>query len=281
MAQSGTVSVAGAELWCEVVGEGEPVVLLHAGIGDSRLWDGQVAALAGSGRGFQVIRYDARGFGRSGAARGAFSPRADLAALLAALGVGPAHLVGLSMGGAVALDAALEFPGLARSLVLAATRPSGLAPSAALVRGWEAVDAALEVGEVERANEMELAMWVDGPRRSPAAVEPTVRGLVRRLNGELLARPDEGAPIPLDPPAVGRLGEVRVPTLVLAGAEDQPDVLAAADRLAKGIAGARGVTIAGTAHLSNLERPEEFDRLVAAFLTEPTPTRDHSPAPDA
>lgn len=264
-ARSGFVEVAGARLWCEEVGEGEPVVLLHAGIGDSRMWDGQVAALAGR---FRVIRYDARGFGRSEAARGSFSPRADLAAVLAALGVGRAHLVGLSMGGAVALDAALEVPDLVASLVLAATRPSGLEPSAALRDGWAVVDAAVAVGELDRANELELAMWVDGPNRSPGEVDPAVRELVRAMNGPLLAGPDEGEERSLEPPAAGRLGDVRVPTLVLVGDQDQPDVLAGADLLARDIPGARRETIAGTAHVPNLERPEEFNRLVRAFLAE-------------
>jgi len=260
---TGSVPVDGARLWYEEAGEGPPLVLLNAGIADSRMWDRQLPALAER---FRTIRYDARGAGRSDPARGSYSPRADLVALLDALGIGRAHLVGLSLGGAVALDAALEFPDRVASLVLAGARPSGLPSSDRLLAAWAAVGAAAAAGDLDRANELELALWVDGPRRSPQQVDPAVRELVRAMNGALLAGPDEGEPRPLDPPAVGRLAEVGAPTLVLAGDADQPDVLAAADLLAREIPGARKVLIADAAHLPNLERPAQSNRLVLDFL---------------
>ena len=153
--ESGFAAVNGTRLYREVTGAGHPLVLLHAGIADARMWDDQVAAFAER---YTVIRYDARGFGRSDPAVGRFSPRADLAGLLVELGVERAHLVGLSMGGAVALDTALEHPELASALVLAATRPSGLAPSKGLRDGWTAVDEAFAAGDVAWAVELELRM---------------------------------------------------------------------------------------------------------------------------
>ena len=263
--ETGFVEVDGARLWYEAMGSGEPLVLLHAGVADSRMWDDQVAVFAA---GFRLIRYDARRFGRSGAARGSYSPWADLAALLAGLGIERAHLLGLSMGGAVALDAALEFPDLVASLVLVATRPSELAPSTALRDAWATVDSAVEAGDLARANELELRMWVDGPHRQPGAVDPAARALVGQMNAALLAGPDEGETQPLDPPAVGRLGEIAVPTLVIVGDQDQPDVIAGGEVLVREIPGARGVVMVGTAHLPNLERPDEFNALVLNFLDE-------------
>lgn len=265
VSRSGFVPVEGARLWYEEVGAGPPLVLLHAGLGDSRMWDPQVAAFAPAHR---VIRYDARGFGRSDPARGAYSAPADLVGLLDGLELGRAHLLGLSMGGAVALDAALAFPERVASLVLASARPSGLAPSAVLRDGWDAVDEAVEAGDLAGANELELRMWVDGPRRQPGAVDPAVRALVGEMNASLLAGPDEGEPRPLDPPAVGRLAEIAAPTLVIVGDLDQPDVVAAGNLLAAGIPGARLRVVAGTAHLPNLERPDEFNRLIAGLLGE-------------
>jgi pimeloyl-ACP methyl ester carboxylesterase len=263
--RSGFAVVDGVRLAYEVAGAGSPVVLLHAGVADARMWDDQFAALAAR---HTVVRYDARGCGRSDPARGSFSPRADLAAVMATLGIGRAHLVGLSMGGTVALDAALERPELVAGLVLAATRPSGLAPSQALRDAWDAVDAAFEAEGFEAANELELRMWVDGPRRSPDQVDPAVRERVRVMNGALLAQPDEGEPERLEPPANERLGEVRAPTLVIVGDGDQPDVVAAAEVLERGMRGARRHVLAGPAHMVNMERPAEFNRLVLHFLAE-------------
>lgn len=259
----GIADVNGTRLAYEVRGAGHPLVLLHAGIADARMWDDQIDAFAER---YLVVRYDARGFGRSDPAVGAHAPHADLAALLAALGVERAHLLGLSMGGAVALDAALAYPRLASALVLAAARPGGLPPSQSLRDAWTAVDVRVEAGDVPGAVELELRMWVDGPSRAPGDVAPAVRERVREMNAALFAGPDEGDPAPLDPPAVGRLAEVSVPTLVLVGDRDQPDVLAAADVLAAGIPGARSVTISDTAHVPNMERPAEFNRLVLDFL---------------
>lgn len=255
--------VNGTRLAYEIRGAGHPLVLLHAGIADAGMWDDQIDAFAER---FLVVRYDARGFGRSGPADGAYAPHADLAALLAALGIGRAHLLGLSMGGGVALDAALAYPRLATALVLAATRPGGLAPSKALRDAWTAVDARVAAGDVAGAVELELRMWVDGPRRAPSQIDPTVRERVRRMNAPLFAVPEEGTPLPLDPLAVERLGEIAVPTLVLVGELDQPDVLAGAEALSSGIPAAQRAVIQETAHVPNMERPTEFNRRVLDFL---------------
>ena len=261
--RTGFAVIDGVRLAYEVGGAGSPVVLLHAGVADARMWDDQFAALAEQ---HTVVRYDARGCGRSDPAVGSFSPRADLAAVMATLGIARAHLVGLSMGGGVALDTALERPELVAGLVLAAARPSGLEPSQGLRDAWAAVDAAYEADGLDAANELELRMWVDGPRRSPDQVDPAVRERVRVMNGALLSQPDEGEPERLEPPAVDRLGEVRVPTLVLVGDGDLPDIVSAAEVLATGIPGARRHVMPGLAHMLNMERPAEFNRLVLEFL---------------
>lgn len=268
--ETGVAAVDGTRLAYEVRGAGHPLVLLHAGIADARMWDDHIDAFAER---FLVVRYDARGFGRSGPAVGNFSSHDDLAALLAALGIARAHLLGLSMGGAVALDTALEHPNLVSALVLAATRPSGLAPSKRLRDDWTAVDARVAAGDIDGAVELELRMWVDGPGRAPDDVDPAVRERVRDMNAALFVQPDAADPIPLDPPAVGRLHEIAVPTLVLVGDRDQPDVLAGAAALAAGIPGAARATIRGTAHVPNLERPAAFNRLVLDFLAALDPAR--------
>src|SRR5687768_17684276 len=103
-ATSGFLAHNGARIYYEAEGEGEPVVLIHAGVANLRMWDDQVAALRDR---YRMIRYDTRGFGRTETDAVAFSNRADIAALLDHLGEESAHLVGFSRAGSIALDFAL------------------------------------------------------------------------------------------------------------------------------------------------------------------------------
>jgi len=261
---SGFAPVAGGQLYYEVAGQGDALVLIHAGIADSAMWDAHLPTLARSHR---VIRFDLRGFGQSPACAGPYSPRADLRALLDHLGVRRATLVGVSLGGALALDFALEYPALVDRLVLVGARPSGTAPSPELLRRWDEINDAEEAGDIARAVELELRLWVDGPRRSPQAVDPEVRERVRVMNTRnfALAVPD-AAPQPLQPPALGRLSEVNALTLIVAGADDVADVVAAADLLEQGIPGARKVILLNAAHMLPMEHPALFNTVLLDFL---------------
>ncbi len=263
--ETGFAEANGARLYYEVAGEGPPLVLVHAGIADSRMWDEQFDAFAGRHR---VIRYDLRGFGRSTMVPGPFAHRRDLHALLGFLGVERAALLGCSKGGATAIDFALEHPELVAALVPVACTPSGYQFGGEPPRQWGEMVAAFEARDFARASELEVQIWVDGPRRAPEGVAPAIRDRVREMN--LIALATEAAELGeerrLEPPAIDRLGEIRAPTLVIVGDLDNPPVVAGADLLASGIAGARKVVIGGTAHFPNMERPEEFNRLVLDFL---------------
>src|SRR6187431_2389129 len=115
--ESGFLETNGARIYYEAEGSGEPVVMIHAGVADLHMWDDQVAALRDT---YRVICYDTRGFGRTETDAVEFSNRADIAALLDHLGEESTHVVGLSRGGQIALDFAIEFPDRVRSLVVAA-----------------------------------------------------------------------------------------------------------------------------------------------------------------
>ncbi|HEX7315591.1 MAG TPA: alpha/beta hydrolase [Pyrinomonadaceae bacterium] len=260
----GIAEVNGASLHFELAGEGRPLVLLHAGICDGRMWDGQFDAFAAQRR---VLRYDRRGFGRTTQGAGAFTHVEDLKALLSRLNLGRVTLVGCSQGAKIALDLALERPDVVDSLVLVAPAVSGYAYAAPPPPQYEEIERADAAGDVERVNELELQIWVDGPRRSSGEVEQVVRELVREMNlAALNASVGEEQPSSVE--AAGRLNEVSVPTLVVVGDLDTTRTLEAADALAKGIHGARLEVIRGTAHLPNMERPEEFNRIVLEFLND-------------
>jgi 3-oxoadipate enol-lactonase len=265
--ERGFAEVNGARLYYEVVGSGPALTLIHAGIADSRMWDDQFAVFA---RQFRVVRYDLRGFGQSEMPPGPYTMRDDLRALLRALGIARTHLIGVSMGGSIALDFTLDFPDLVSSLVLVAAGISGRKPSDFLREQWAALEEVMARGDLDAVNELELRLWVDGAGRTPEQVNPGVRERVRVMNAGILAneaRNEEGQSVrPLDPPALGRLGEVAAPTLVMAGARDVSDILENADLLAATIPDARKVVLPDVAHLPPLEAPAEFNRLVLDFL---------------
>ena len=261
----GEAKVNGASFHFELAGKGRPLVLLHAGICDGRMWGGQFDAFAEH---YTVLRYDRRGFGRTTQAANRFSHADDFKALLRHFGFERATLVGCSQGGRIALNFALSLPESVDALVLVASALSGYeyeSPPPPQVRELEEAGAA---GDLERVNELELQMWVDGPRRSPGEVDRCVRELVREMNGAALrALVGEEVP-PVAENAASWLRYVSAPTLVVVGDLDTARTIEAANFLAEGIPGARLEVIRGTAHLPNMERPEEFNRLVLNFLSE-------------
>jgi pimeloyl-ACP methyl ester carboxylesterase len=242
------------------------VLLLHAGIADSRMWEPQVAPLEAAGR--RVLTPDLRGFGRRPAATEPFSHARDAESLLD----GPAAVVGCSLGGRVGLELALLRPDRVEKLVLIAPGLTGWEWSKATRAGWAEEEEAYERGDLEGAAEASVRMWVDGPRRTPEQVDPSVRQLARNmvLRSYILEQETVGGSADeepaLDPPLHLRLGEIACPTLVLVGDEDVDDLRAIAAHVAAEVPGAELVELPGAAHLPSLERPDEVNRLLLQFL---------------
>jgi len=256
-------------LYSEAAGEGPGVVLVHTGICDSRMWEPQWQSFPRSHR---TVRYDLRGFGRSPIQPGSYSHARDLAEILEVNGLESASLVGVSLGGRVALELAIARPELVESLVLVGAALPGHAWSDEIEAFGAAEEAALERGDLDAAVEANLKTWVDGPRRSASMVDAALRAQVGEMQRRAfeLQLPVEGEADEelLVPDADERLGEVRARTLVLVGDDDVSDMAVIAEGLEHGIPDARRASIAGTAHLPSLERPEEFDELVLTFLQE-------------
>lgn len=254
----------GARFYYEVAGASDPLVLLHAGITDRRMWDDQFDALAEH---YMVVRYDRRGFGKTAMVAGDYSQGADLYELLRFLRLERVVLVGCSQGGKTALDFTLEHPGMVKALVLVASAVGGFEYSVEQTQELKELEEAESAGDLERMNELELRIWVDGHARTPEQVDRNVRERVREMNLIALKTPaDLGKELSLEPPAARRLAEIRVPTLVVIGDLDTPKTQAAAHMLCEKISGAQKIVIRGTAHLPSMERPEEFNREVLAFL---------------
>lgn len=266
--KTGYASVNGAKLYYEVAGNGVPLLLLHAGVADSRMWDEQFTVLAAE---YGVIRFDYRGFGRSAMPPATFCNYEDVAGLLDFLEVPQAIVVGISFGGLIALDFALAYPGRVRKLVLGAPSVSGAVPSTRLKSFWEAEDEAIAREDWDEAVEINLRLWVDGIYRQPHEVDTAVRQKVGLMQREIFAIdiPDGVDEVCLEPPAYGRIHTISAPTLVLVGTLDLPEKVEQARWLAAQIPRARLATMPQVAHMLNMETPERFNQLVLDFLKEP------------
>ena len=240
------------------------VLLLHAGIADSRMWRPQIEVLERAG--YCVVAPDLRGYGEHPPEPGQISHVRDVERLLD----GPAAVVGNSLGGRVALELALYRPDLVERLVLIAPGLPGWNWSAETRAGWEDEETAFDRGDLDAAAEASLRMWVDGPRRSPhetdAGLRTAVRAMILRSYELQQSAAEAREEDILGGPVSERLGEVSCPTLVLVGDEDVADMQAISAHIAASVEGARLVTARGAAHLPSLERPDETNTLLLAFL---------------
>jgi pimeloyl-ACP methyl ester carboxylesterase len=251
----------GGKLWYEVKGQGSPVVFLHDGLVSSAGWDGPFAELS---KGFRAIRYDRRGFGRSEAPKGPYSDVDDLQAVFEALKIGRATLVGCSNGSRLAVDYTLAHPDQVEALVLVGPVISGLPYSEHFLRrGLVNYRPMFQ----EKSREKLIEAWVQDPYLTDshdAQARTRLRELLTKSPGPLTANFPESRPP--DRPAVGRLAEIHVPTLILVGASDIPDVHAHAGVLEAGIHGARRTIIPGAGHLIQLEQPAAVTREILLLL---------------
>ena len=272
--QNGFAEINGTTLYYEVAGGGHPFVLVHGHLLDRRSWDDQFAVFA---QRYTVIRYDQRGFGDSGLiTKGeVYSDRQDLYELMRFLGIESASLMGVSGGGALAIDFTLEHPEMVDALILVTAGVSGFQPSEDVMKKhpdvvhlYTRLNEAFEERDIARAVEISLELWTDGPGRLPGQAASHVRERVREMTTRNWKRPDgeeqaQTSAVPLEPPAVGRLSEIGVPTLVILGEWDVPNPLY---HLVAEIPGAKNVVIAETAHHPFIEKPADFNQIVLDFL---------------
>ncbi|MFE1804798.1 alpha/beta fold hydrolase [Streptomyces sp. NPDC059533] len=250
----------GGRLWAERsgTGTGSPVVLLHGAGMDSRLWDAIVPELA---RHHDVIRYDARGLGRSTPPDRMFCDVEDLGAVLDHFGLHTAALVGLSMGGETALDFVLAHPERVSALGLVGASVSGHAwPQDAQSSAYAA---ARREQDAAALAELELSIWASMGRTAPGG------GLIETMveqNAHLRISGEQHLAYFPDRVAEARLGEITAPTLVVHGDRDHPEIGVIAERLVASIPGARGRLIADADHYLPLRTPGPLTELLLEHL---------------
>ncbi|HEU5377227.1 MAG TPA: alpha/beta hydrolase [Ktedonobacteraceae bacterium] len=267
--EAGFAQVNGTQLYYEMLSEGHPLVLIHGGFMDRRMWDDQFHVFA---QHYQVIRYDVRGFGKSDLPPVSYADRQDLYELLNALGVEKTYLLGLSLGGSIAIDFTLEHPSMVDALILVGSPVPGF-PVELLYTDEQMEQQRSRWAAFEEAiQERNLPTMVDALMQDstlvPSPNYPAARERVRANLSEysFVWVFDPAPKQELEPPAYERLAEIQVPTLIMLGAEDDPRLFKDADKLERDIVGASRVTIAEAHHMPNMEKPEEFNALVLNFL---------------
>lgn len=260
---SNSAAVNGADLSYEIQGEGPPLVLLNDGILDKRMWEDQVKAFAAH---YRVIRYDFRGWGKSTPPTKPFSPIDDLYTLLTVLQVEKATLLGSFVGGGIAIDFAIEHPDTVDSVVAVTPLLHGFRYSPATESWSQTWYAVARSGDKTRL----LHMYMDNPTLGRRLKENVTAR--KRLEAMLL----ENFPVyridfsqlllAANPPALRLLPAVRTPTLIITGDNVNPDLRIIMEMLQRGMYDSRRVVIPQTRHLANIEKPEEFNRIVLEWL---------------
>ena len=264
---AGAIDVGGTMMYYEVGGTGQPILFIHAGVADCRMWDAQIGQLSLQ---HMVIRCDLRGFGRTPRGSVRFSHYRDVAALLDSLGIRRVNLVGASFGGRVAIDFALAYPQRIRSLILCAPAISGMVPSSEMLGIDSTEEAFLKKGDPEGAAEFNVQTWVVGPYRQPGEVPSTLRQRVKemQLRNYAVPSPIGAESIPLEPRAITRLEKIVVPTLILIGDKDVPFFQSLSAIAANRIPNAKRNIIPDVAHMISMEKPEIFNRILVSFVAD-------------
>jgi 3-oxoadipate enol-lactonase len=265
-AEGAYADVNGVRIHYKVDGTGPPLVLIHGWPSNSEWWDEHVPVFKKT---YRVIRYDRRGFGKSGGTPDGTADPADLDALLAHLGVDGAHVLGHAAGGRVALAFAITYPARLRSLIL-----YGSPPPAGFGLPWNGPDA-LPFAELQRAARTAGldSFWsmlnrhpvITGERFSPATAARIDR-IHKSWSGADILRDSLPRTGQVPPPRIDRLREIHVPTLVLTGDREMAYIRVVAEALAYGIPNARRATIRGGGHLVNASQPAAFNEVVLEFL---------------
>ena len=269
MTTSQFIPVPGAVLHTLDEGDGPPIVLLHAGIANVYAWDALVPHLIAAG--YRAIRYDLRAYGLSTTEDVEFSNRTDCIAVLDALGIGKAVIVGNSRGGMVSFDTAIEFPDRVAAVIGVGAGVGGF-DGGATPAEIELFEEGQRLGNAEPVDpdaitDLDLRLWVDGPGQSPDRVPAALREAVRVMDRpQYLADVVGGTPIPLEPAAADRLTELRCPVLAIAGALDASEVATTARHLEANAPNARALIWNDVAHMIGMEQPKRLADAIVDFL---------------
>lgn len=264
------VEVGGARLFCDEDGAGDAVVFIHGNMVDGRMWEPQVAALRSR---YRVVRIDLRGYGRSPWLPAPYSDHGDILAVLRSLGIERSHLVGLSMGGNVALEFAIAHPAATTSLVVVTGGVPGHELSSSFEEGFAAIVGAARKGDHERAVQLVMDFESMRPANRIPRVRTALLDMLHAYTWQNLIDDFGGVYEELDPPTWERLEEIACPALVICGELEIEDFRDEAAALARRIPRAQLVEVRGAGHMVSMEKPAAFNEALLTFLGQIMPRK--------
>lgn len=264
----GFVEINGAQIYFEEAGPANtsalPMIMVHAGVADRRMWDDQFSFFAQQRR---TIRYDLRGYGRTKMVAGKYSHYEDLYGVMRHFNLERAILMGCSIGGGTIVDFAVLHPEMAAALVTVCAWVNGYEPQGRPPQYQQELGEALKKRRLEEAVEYAARIWVDGHGRKPDQTNPVVREKLKEMAKIAFSTPDGvGKMVELSPPAIQRLDALQMPLLAVVGDLDDRNIMIIADELVATVPVSKKVVLTDTAHFPNMERPEDFNRVVSAFF---------------
>jgi pimeloyl-ACP methyl ester carboxylesterase len=268
--QSGFAEIEGRKVYYETKGEGAAVLFIHGFSLDTRMWDDLFDTFA---KQYRAVRYDVSGYGRSTIPDSVISSSDEIAALLKSLHIDKATVIGMSQGGRVAIKFALDYPQMVDALITLSSALDGFQFSNGVQTRMKRYTTIAKDSGLAKAKEA----WLKDPFLTPQTDAPSVRNKIRKIvtdwSGIQFSTPNLWSFKQTLPAAIHRLDKIKVPTLAIVGEKDEQDMHAIADTLVANIAGARKIVIAGSGHLLNLERADEFNKIVLDFLSTNVPHR--------
>lgn len=258
----GYAQLSDVEMYYEMAGNGEPLLLIHGLDSDSRMWDRQFRSFS---QFFRVIRFDCRGFGRTPMPAGKFQILDDIHDLMSEIGIESAHILGYSYGGTIAPTFALKYPGKVKSLILASPGMVGHQWSLELQDYFKRFQECYR--EKNDAEMLRLLKWksIYGPYRNNTGLDEICHLVERMFQEALSIIPREGTPLPTGDTR-NLLPAINVPTLVLVGELDFHDYHLIANFYVKQIPNSGKRIIPDAAHFMSLEKSERFNQEILEFL---------------
>lgn len=266
--QTGFADINGTQIYYELAGEGQPFVMIHAGVADSRQWNNEFPYYAGR---YKVLRYDMRDFGKSAPAEGEYNNVRNLNSLLDYLEIkDPIILMGCSIGGELTLNFTLAFPDRVKAMIVIGGYPNGAEINVPEPEEpFQRAQKAFEAGDYDLATEIETQIWFDGENRTPDQINPEMRKLAFDMNRIAIGNQAKklGKHVKYDDTLVNdRMSELTLPSLIMVGANDLAAMVAATEYMGEHFPNATTVIIPNAAHLTNMDQPELFRQAVDQFL---------------
>lgn len=263
--------VNGTRLFYEVAGEGEALVFVHGNMGDRRHWSLQFEPLA---KKYKVVRYDVRGFGKSAVPKSdePYSNRNDLKALLKFLEIEKAHICGLSMGSAIAVDFAIDYPETCLSLIPIGPWADGFGfgkfKSSNADSLYTVFAKAGEIVQKQGAKEVTDYLWKGNHSLSRSVRNPATLDSLLKMGYEYSywSFLNNSTIEPLQPQAIYRLKEIKLPTLIITAEYDLESCKEIAEIMEKEIPGSVKISIKDAGHVMNMDKPKEFNNIISEFI---------------